>query len=71
MKTRFAMHELCELHEMTAFKALCATKAKSMQLLVSCPDLRALLVEDADRSTRQVQELQNLLAMGVTEGESV
>ncbi|HYG59788.1 MAG TPA: hypothetical protein VD902_17125 [Symbiobacteriaceae bacterium] len=62
MEQRFALHETLELHEMSAFKAVCLTKAKTMQILVSDPDLKRLMQEDVALSTRQLTELSDLLA---------
>lgn len=62
---RFALHETLELHEVSAFKAVCLTKAKTMQGLVSDPELSHLLQEDAQLSTRQLQELDGLLSKAV------
>lgn len=58
----YALHETIELHEVSAFKAVCMTKSKTMQLLVSDPDLKDLLQADVEMSTRQLQELRGLMA---------
>jgi similar to spore coat protein len=65
---QFALHETLELHEVTTFKSLCLTKAKAMQLLVSDPDLKALLQADIATSTRQLTELKGLLAEAEKQG---
>jgi len=59
---QFALHETLELHEMVTFKALCLTKSKTMQILVSDPDLKRIMQEDVELTTRQLQELGTLLS---------
>lgn len=71
MPEPFALHELLELHEVSAFKAVCMTKAKTMQALVADPDLRTLLQQDVQVSTRQLHELNGLLAKAMRQGDSV
>lgn len=61
MESKFALHETLDLHEVAAFKALCMTKSKTMQMLVTDPHLKALMQADVDVSTRQLKELQALL----------
>jgi similar to spore coat protein len=58
----YALHETLEVHEMAAFKTVCMTKSKTMRALVSDPDLKAILQQDVDISTRQLQELGAILA---------
>ncbi|TJY44562.1 hypothetical protein E5161_00655 [Cohnella pontilimi] len=65
MDNRYGAHETCDLHEITAFKALCLTKSKTMQALVEDPELKALLQTDIEQSTRQLKELDSLLANSV------
>lgn len=62
---RFGVHETLELHEMAAFKSLCLTKAKTMQMLVSDPELKTLMQQDVQLSTRQLQELNGLLSQAI------
>lgn len=69
MDQSFALHETLELHEISAFKTVCLTKAKAMQILVSDPDLTNLLQEDARLSSRQLQELDGLLATAASRRE--
>jgi similar to spore coat protein len=57
----YALHETLEVHEMAAFKTVCMTKSKTMQALVSDPDLKAIMQQDVDISTRQLQELGAIL----------
>lgn len=63
----FALHETLELHEVTAFKSVCMTKAKTMQGLVADPALKSLLQEDVALSTRQLTELKGLLAQAMVQ----
>ncbi|RNB56613.1 hypothetical protein EDM57_12505 [Brevibacillus gelatini] len=58
----YAMHETLEVHEMAAFKTVCITKSKTMHALVSDPALKAILQQDVEISTRQLQELGAILA---------
>lgn len=58
----YGLHEQLEVHEIAAFKTICMTKSKTMQALVSDEALREILAEDVAVSTRQLQELNELLA---------
>lgn len=58
----YGLHEQLEVHEIAAFKTICMTKSKTMQALVSDEALREILAEDVEVSTRQLQELNELLA---------
>lgn len=58
----YAMHETLDLHEIANFKAVCATKSKTMQALVTDPELKAILQQDAQLSNRQLQEIGGLLS---------
>ncbi|MGE5673858.1 MAG: hypothetical protein ACM3XM_08215 [Mycobacterium leprae] len=69
MTLNYALHETLELHELSAFKTVCLTKAKMMQLLVSDPDLIALMQQEVELSTRQLTELDGLLGGAVHEGD--
>jgi similar to spore coat protein len=62
MNSTYALHETLEVHEIAAFKAVCMTKSKTMQALVSDPELKGILQEDVQLSTRQLQELGSLLS---------
>jgi len=57
-----AVHETLELSELAVFKSTCLTKSKTMQVLVSDEQLKAILQQDVAKSTRHLQELQGLLA---------
>jgi ubiquinone biosynthesis protein Coq4 len=61
MSTTFGMHETLELHEIAAFKTVSMTKSKIMQVLISDPDLKQILQQDAQLSTMHLEELQALL----------
>ncbi|EGL19317.1 MULTISPECIES: hypothetical protein [Paenibacillus] len=60
--TKLALHETLDLHEITAFKNVCLTKAKTMQALVSDDALKSILQQDVQVSSRQLQELDQLLS---------
>jgi similar to spore coat protein len=62
MNGKFTPHETFEVHEMAAFKTVCLTKSKTMQLLVSDQDLKSILQQDVQMSTRQLQELNGILS---------
>lgn len=58
----YGLHEQLELHEIAAFKTICMTKSKTMQVLVSDETLRQFLADDVLVSARQLQELNSLLS---------
>ncbi|PZD97681.1 hypothetical protein DNH61_01325 [Paenibacillus sambharensis] len=58
----YALHESLEVHEMAVFKAVCLTNSKTMSALVSDEELKRLMLEDVQLSTRQLQELDAILA---------
>ncbi|KAA0546968.1 hypothetical protein FZW96_13350 [Bacillus sp. BGMRC 2118] len=58
----YALHEVLEVQEMTAFKTICLTKSKTMRALVSDPQLKAIMQNDVDISTRQLQEFASILS---------
>jgi similar to spore coat protein len=62
MDTAFGIHETLELHEISVFKTVCLTKSKSLQALVSDNDLKNILQQDVQLSSRQIQELQGLMS---------
>ncbi|MEC2214526.1 MULTISPECIES: hypothetical protein [Bacillus amyloliquefaciens group] len=57
-----ALHELLEIQEMASFKSLCLTKSKTMKALVSDPQLKEIMLQDADTSTRQLQEFASIIS---------
>ncbi|MEC1548232.1 hypothetical protein P9D77_07820 [Bacillus rugosus] len=58
----YALHEVLEVQEMTAFKTLCLTKSKTMKALVSDPKLKEIMQQDVDITTRQLQEFASILS---------
>ncbi|GJM72215.1 hypothetical protein HMSSN036_44310 [Paenibacillus macerans] len=61
LHTTYGLHETLEVHELAAFKTLCMTKSKTMQILVSDPELKQILQQDVLVSTQQLQELSGIL----------
>lgn len=64
MNPMYAMHEALEVHEIAAFKTVCMTKSKTMQALVTDPELKLILQQDAAMSSNQLAELGAILAQG-------
>lgn len=62
MNSNYAMHEMLEVHEMAAFKTVCLTKSKTMQALVTDPELIQILQQDVQLSQQQLQELGGVLS---------
>ncbi|EGG33981.1 hypothetical protein [Paenibacillus sp. HGF5] len=62
MNSTFALHEMLEVHEIAAFKTVCMTKSKTMQALVTDPELKQILQQDATLSQQQLQELGGVLS---------
>jgi len=60
----YAMHELLEAHEIAVFKTVCMTKSKTMQALVTDPELKLILQQDAAMSSDQLAELAAVLNKG-------
>ena len=58
----YTLHEVLEIHEMAAFKTVCLTKSKTMKALVTDQQLKDLMQQDVDISTRQLQELASILS---------
>ncbi|WP_433753961.1 hypothetical protein [Paenibacillus amylolyticus] len=61
MNSKYALHEVLEVHEIAAFKTVCMTKSKTMQALVTDPELKQILQQDAILSQQQLQELGGVL----------
>jgi similar to spore coat protein len=57
-----ATHETLELLEMLTIKNVCLTKSKTMQALVSDPELKTILQNDVQTGARQITELTNLVS---------
>ncbi|WP_310828849.1 hypothetical protein [Paenibacillus pedocola] len=62
MNSNYALHEMLEVHEITAFKTVCLTKSKTMQVLVTDPELMQILQQDMQLSQQQLQELVGVLS---------
>ncbi|KAA8745624.1 hypothetical protein CXK86_12875 [Paenibacillus sp. BGI2013] len=62
MDSTYALHEMLEVHEIAAFKTVCMTKSKTMQALVTDPELKQILQQDATLSQQQLQELGGVLS---------
>ncbi|MGG1551028.1 hypothetical protein [Paenibacillus ferrarius] len=62
MNSNYALHEMLEVHEMAAFKTVCMTKSKTMQALVTDPELTQILQQDVQLSQQQLQELAGVLS---------
>lgn len=62
MNSNYALHEMLEVHEIAAFKTVCMTKSKTMQALVTDPELMQILQQDATLSQQQLQELGGVLS---------
>lgn len=58
----YVLHEVLEVQELATFKTICITKAKTMRALVSDPQLKDLMLQDVDISTRQLQEFSSILS---------
>jgi len=61
MNSNYALHEMLEVHEITAFKTVCMTKSKTMQALVTDPELLQILQQEVKLSQQQLQELGGVL----------
>ncbi|WP_433944767.1 hypothetical protein [Paenibacillus sp. SN-8-1] len=62
MNSNYALHETLEVHEIAAFKTVCMTKSKTMQALVTDPELMQILQQDVQLSQQQLQELGGVLS---------
>ena len=56
-----AMHEKLEVHEVLLFKTSCVKKSTAMLELVKDKDLKKILEEDVEASTKSVKELSKIL----------
>jgi len=66
-KIKLAAHERFDLHELTVFKSLCATKASAMAKLASDEDLKSLLYLALSTSQEQLRELAELESLALEE----
>jgi hypothetical protein len=62
MNSNYALHEMLEVHEIAAFKTVCMTKSKTMQALVTDPELMEILQQEVKLSQQQLQELGGVLS---------
>lgn len=62
MNSNHTLHEMLEVHEMAEFKTVCMTKSKTMQALVTDPELMQILQQDVQLSQQQLQELGGVLS---------
>jgi similar to spore coat protein len=61
MTKHMALHETLEVHELLTFKNLCLTKAVTMSLLVSDPQLKAILSNDVTSGTNFINRLKEFI----------
>ncbi|WP_062047293.1 hypothetical protein [Bacillus sp. JCM 19034] len=64
MAIQLALHERLELHEILTFKNLCLTKSTTMQGLVGCKELKAILQADVTDGKQHIKQLNTLLKDG-------
>ncbi|NBD28369.1 hypothetical protein [Paenibacillus glycinis] len=69
MNSDYALHEMLEVHEIAAFKTVCMTKSKTMQALVTDPELIQILQQDVHVSQQQLQELAGVLSKATLTGD--
>ncbi|THE09447.1 hypothetical protein E1I69_22300 [Bacillus timonensis] len=61
MTKYMALHETLEVHELLTFKNLCLTKSVTMSGLVQNPELKTILANDIDSSTKGITRLKELI----------
>ncbi len=61
MAKALATHEMLEVHELLIFKTSCVTKAMAMRELVKDDDLRKIIDEDIQESTKAIEDLRSIL----------
>ncbi|QHA93106.1 hypothetical protein [Bacillus sp. N1-1] len=59
---QYGLHEVLEVHEMAAFKTNCLSKSKTLKALVTDQQLKDIMQQDIDVSTRQLQEYASILS---------
>lgn len=67
----YGLHETLEVHEIAAFKTVCMTKSKTMQILVTDPELKQIMQHDVQVSTQQLKELSDILSKCESGGTSI
>jgi similar to spore coat protein len=62
MATQYmGIHESLDLHEILMFKNLCLTKSTAMSALVQDEELKQILSDDANKTTKQINRLQQFI----------
>lgn len=61
MKTKLALHEALEAHELLNIKNLSITKSFTMSGLVQDEQLKAILNQEVESGTKFIHQLQNFL----------
>ncbi len=61
LNQKLAAHEMMEVHELLAFKNVCATKAAAMSNMATDPELQQLLTDDVAMAKNHAQQLQKIL----------
>lgn len=62
MATQYmGIHESLDLHEILMFKNLCLTKSTTMSVLVQDEELKQILSDDANKTTKQINRLQQFI----------
>jgi similar to spore coat protein len=61
---QLAPHELFDVHELLAFKNLCAVKSAALSGMVSDDELKDLIQNDVSLARQQIHELKALLSSG-------
>ncbi len=61
MAKALATHEMLEVHELLIFKTSCVTKAMAMRELVKDEELRKIIDEDIQESTKALEDLRSIL----------
>ncbi|CAJ1315057.1 uncharacterized protein PTI45_03455 [Paenibacillus nuruki] len=61
MTKQLATHEKLEVHELLTFKTSCVTKAVAMRELVKDDQLKQIIDEDIQNSTKAIEDLKSIL----------
>lgn len=61
MAKELAAHELLEVHEILIFKTACVAKSKVFSGLVKDNELKEILEEDIEFSTKAIKDLRKIL----------
>ena len=67
MAKELAMHEKLEVHEVLTFKTACVAKSKLFVDLIEDEDLKEIVEEDLELSTKAIKDLRKILADSVKE----